>query len=328
MNKRKRSKFDDLSEITWRTVGELARSLGDKPLPVQLDEVASSFGIQYVRFEPLLSTAKLVKIEDGFYILMNTEAPGANQPPGTILDVDKGVWSDLAPPLRFTIAHEIAHAVFSKSGWDSNLDLYSRHDKALESTCSQMARVLLLPPSRLVQEWDGRLFDVGHIQTLLTRFRVSAQAFILRLQLPDLRGVFNGTDGMLAFAREEESRIRIIAYHTWGPLATGRFETVPMSASSQNVQAGSGTAKPRGSHRKGLEGRPIGEIAPDFEIERWLSRGERDIRSVPVVWRPGMTLPCEMSGCLIHSNPPGFLFSIRVEGPPEADPGVKKNAEF
>ncbi|MFL5246000.1 MAG: ImmA/IrrE family metallo-endopeptidase [Gemmataceae bacterium] len=281
-----------------------------------------------MRFEPLLSTAKLVKIEAGSYILMNTEAPGANQPPGTILDVKGGRWSDLAPPLRFTIAHEIAHTVFMKAGWDSNRDLFSRHDLALESSCSKMARVLLLPPSRLVREWEGRLFDIEHIKTLLKRFRVSAQAFILRIQLPDLRGAFDGTDGMLAFAREEEGQIQIVAYHTWGPLATGRFSAIPESGPTENEQAGPGKGKVRGSvQNKGLEGRPLDDLSRDFDIEAWLQRGERDPRPIRVVWRPGTILPCEIIARQIHSKPRGFLISIRVNGSPEPDSEIKARAE-
>jgi hypothetical protein len=273
MNKQRRSKFDDLSDRAWRTVGDLAKSAGDKALPVSLDEMASSFGIRYVRFEQLLSTAKLVKIETGFFILMNTEAPGATELPGTILEVESGKLSHLAPALRFTIAHEIAHAVFLQAGWDWNRDQFSRHDLALESTCSEIARVLLLPPSRLAREWDSRLFDVGHIETLLKRFRVSAHAFILRLKLPDIRGVFDGTDGMLAFAREEENHIRIVAYHTWGPLATGRFRRIPESASTQNEQAVSGKGNAGGSgHSRGLERRPLDDLAPHYEMEKWVRK--------------------------------------------------------
>lgn len=320
MSKQRRSKFDELADRAWGTVAELMKSVADKPLPVSLDEMASSFGIRYLRFEPLLSTAKLVKIEGGFYILMNTEAPGATESRGATLEVESGNWSHLAPALRFTIAHEIAHAVFLQAGWDWNRDLFSRHDVALESTCSQMARVLLLPPSRLAREWEGRLFDVGHIQMLLKRFRVSAHAFILRLQLPDLRRAFDETDGMLAFAREEEGGIWIVAYHAWGPLATGRVKAILESGSTQKEHAvrGKGEAR-RLVQNAELEGRALDELAPGIGIEAWLRRGESGARSIRVVWRPGMSLPCEINAREIHSKPRGFLISIRVDGPPETD---------
>ena len=255
---------------------------------------------------------------------MNTEAPGATEPPGTILEVESGKWSQLAAALRFTIAHEIAHAVFLEAGWDWNRDLFLRHDLALESTCSQMARALLLPPSRLVREWGGRLFDVRHIQTLLKRFRVSIHVFILRLQLPDLRGVFDGTDGMLAFAREVENRLRIVAYRVWGPLATGRVSAIAGSDSTQNEQAVRAKRKARGSlQNPGLEGRPLHDLASDFDFETWLRMGESDPKPIRVDWRPGMTLPGEINACQIHSKPGGFLISIRINGSPEPDPGTK-----
>ncbi len=319
MSKQKRSKFDELSQRAWRTIEDLTKSIAAKPLPVALDEVASSFGIRYIRFEPLLSTAKLVKIEAGFYILMNTEAPGANQPAGTILDAKGGKWLDLAPSLRFTVAHEVAHAIFLEAGWDWNRDQFSRHDRALESTCSQMARVLLLPAPRLVQEWDGRPFDVAHIRTLLKRFQVSPQVFVLRLNLHDLRGAFDGFDGMLAFAREEEKHIRIVAYHAWGPLATIRFKAIPsISAAQRQLLERKGTTRSAKEDAL-LEGNQINHLVSDFDVEAWLRTGARDLRPVPVAWRTGVTLPCEIKGCQIHSKPPGFFISIRVKGPPEAD---------
>lgn len=257
---------------------------------------------------------------------MNTEAPGATHRPGTILEVESGKWADLGKPLRFTIAHEIAHAIYFDAGWDSDQDLFVRHDRALESNCSQMARVLLIPPSRLVREWEGRFFDVGHIETLLRRFRVSAHAFILRLQLPDLRGVFDGTDGLLIFAREEAGRIRIVAYRIWGPLATG-MRTILESGSTQNEQGGYRKAKARGLVQStGLEGRPLDDLASDIGMEAWLQKGESGPRPIRVVWRPGMILPCEINACRIPSQTPSFLISVRVDGSPAPDSETKRNA--
>src|SRR5260370_745713 len=110
--KERRSAFDDVKARAWLMVEKEMTLVAAKPVPVRLDELAIAYGIQYARFEPLWSTVKLVKTEGGFYILVNTDGPEVVEPAGSILKHDDGKWQKFSRPLRFSIAHEIAHLIF------------------------------------------------------------------------------------------------------------------------------------------------------------------------------------------------------------------------
>lgn len=137
MVKEERSAIARVSEEAWRFTEKLCALSANTPPPAPLEEFAKELGIRCVRFKPLLSDGALAKEGKDLEIVLNTEAPGAAWPAGTVLPVDDGKWGALNPPLRFSVAHEIAHAVFLKvAGYDSRLDLFQKNERAVENACN------------------------------------------------------------------------------------------------------------------------------------------------------------------------------------------------
>lgn len=314
MANERKSKFDVLREQVWRKVEEWSKSVANGPLPAPIHELAKAWNIRRVRFEPLLSTAGLGQDEDGYVLFVNTEAPGATQSAGTVLEVD-GNWRNFGSPLRFTLAHEISHVIFFDTAEGAvKHDLFRRHAEALENACSQAARVLLMPGQRLVREIGDQLFDVDHLRTLLRVFRVSAEVFVRRLQLPDMRGVFGNVDGLVTFAREEQGVIKTVASQIWGPQAHARFRL------AQKPSDGNPDGRLlRLEDLQNPQGHALEDLHLGFDIEACLRGDERISRQFSVPGAHNMTLPCELTACRIHSQPLGFLIGIRVIDPSERE---------
>ena len=124
--------------------------------------MAKALGVERIRFEPLISDAGLAKTAEGFEIVINTEAPGATEPPGSIFLADDGRWNELRSPLRFSVAHELAHVPFLISaGRKRFADVLTRNQPDVERGSSVLARTFLLPRKLLIRELGNGLFDVS-----------------------------------------------------------------------------------------------------------------------------------------------------------------------
>lgn len=304
-----RTKFEDLKEQAWRTAYGWSRTAGRRPLPTPLHELATLHKIQCIRFEPLLSTAGVMKHENGYAIVVNTEAFGVTQGTGTTLQVDSG-WNNLAPPLRFTIAHEISHLFFlDEAGVVEKRD-FSRNYKQLEKACNEMARVLLIPQQRLVNEITNadQLFDSRHLKQVTIMFRVSPEVFVRRLQLADMRDAFGNVHGLIAFVRVEDNAFRIVASHAWGPQAQARLRLSSRLSQQHHHTVSKRPGNPDGGMLRELH------LGSDLDTPLGISEYYREELRVPCA--KNLVLPCEFNACLISSRPRAFLASIRVSGPP------------
>jgi hypothetical protein len=86
-----------------------------------------------------------------------------------------------------------------------------------------MARAILLPKPRLLQDIAGRFFDAPHLGFLIKSFNVSADVFLQRLNLPDLRDVLKDHDGLLALGRENGDVMEVTSQVIVGNLARIRW---------------------------------------------------------------------------------------------------------
>lgn len=308
--KKRKSKFDDTVQQAYLVAQEWAMSVADQ-VPVPLQKLANEKRILRIRFEPLISTSGLVKNEDGFDIVVNTEAPGTTQKEkaGTVQEINNSDWSIFASPLLFNIAHEIAHVIFiDVVGGITKKRFLRDHEDELETACSKMARMLLIPKQRLIREIEGRLFDVNHIEGLIKLFKVSPKVFIWRLQLDDMKDVFKDADGLLVYAEVEQGHIVIKAYQIWGPQAKSRFATL-FAISALNKQ------KNLPEELVLRELHLVDDINIKFdEINARLLENEKGQIKLQVPCASDTLLPGELNFCRIQGHSDRLLIGIKVAG--------------
>ena len=295
MQTSRRSAFTALRERAWCVIDAWAATCLDETLP-PIHDLARTYGVRAIRFEPLLSTAGLSKVSDGFLVHVNSDAYD-DKPEGTVLDVNEETLWNLRPPVRFSVAHEIAHAIFHTEAQQAGkASALSKRLAALETACNQIAGAMLLPKPALLRNVGNRLFDADFVRGLLASFRVSAQVLIIRLQSDDLASSFSDLEGALVLLRARGNEVRIEAAHARGALAVSRWGKLVRDRKNSSLGD--------------LHLRP--EI-----IERILS-AEQLRESQNIVWHPGatQTIPCELITRRVSRDPPAVLIGLRILGSP------------
>lgn len=296
MARRQNVGFGALVQRAWSVVNEWTQSVSDKRLPIGLETLAAAQKVCAIQFEPLFSDTAVEPEGDAFLICVNTEGRGVNQKAGTRWEMLPDALSQLTPPLRFSIAHELAHLIIlGLSGRKHDDDIFQRHGAALERTCNEMAGAILLPKPRLFQDIAGQLFDAAHLGDLIKSFGVSPEVFLQRMDQPDMREALKNLDGLLALVREEGEAMGLTSRLIVGNLASQRWRHVRDSREKLGIEA---LLLPPVLRRSTCEEVNVKENAQ-------------------VEWRPGMVLPCEVTACRLYPNPIAILISIRVVGPPE-----------
>ncbi len=299
-----------LRDRAWRTVEAFVDRATKEALPVQLEEFARATSIKRVRFEPLLSVAGLAKLENGLEIVVNTEADGVHEPAGTIIDLDRWASIILDSSLRFTIAHEIAHAIVLAShdgNWRS--DIFRKNQRAIENLCNRMAAELLMPKKHLAREVDMRPFDASHLVAIAGKFCVSTEAFVRRLKQSDVQSVFVKLHGFVVFLSKESGEFAIVCSHVSGDFAHKRFDSFFDWEDSEEENDGEDSLPPANSLLRtlGIEG-----------IVSWLDSADSDSRAIRIVYRAddGSTVPCTVSFCRVHRSKTNSLFCLEITEPP------------
>jgi hypothetical protein len=207
--------FEQLLPRAWAIVDEWAAKWASGSLPVPLEDLARAYKVRRVEFEPLLSTGGLEQEEDEFVVYLNPEADGVDQRDGDTMGVAAGAWSALRSPVRFTLAHELAHLIlYSLANYEHRP--FEDRDKDLETACNDIAGALLLPKKRLMDEIGGHLFDTHHIRTVLKKFHVSGNAFVLRLRSHDLNNAFDSMSGLMTVVRKVDGKFAFDAAYACG----------------------------------------------------------------------------------------------------------------
>lgn len=317
-----------VSQEAWKLVQKYAASMADLPAPVSLANCAKEFGIRTIRFERLLSAAGLAKNGSDLEIVVNTEATEGTYLPGTTYSVEAANWPDLSPSLRFTVAHEIAHAAFlGTAAWDKESDMAQKNRRAIEYACNILARSLLLPRKMLIRELGKRPFDVDHASKLLCVFRVSPEVFIRRLHLSDMKSAYGDLDELIAFAQETHGTIRVRACHLLGIHGKNRFhDALRRARREQNEGAQYRSLSTEYLEAKwALEGCALSDpqLGLPQDIESRLQNSESGQLGLDVEWAAGDIIPCDLTFRRIQHLPLGFFVRIRVTGPVQK-PGQKR----
>ena len=302
-----------VSEEAWKITEKLSAACANMSPPAPLEGYAKELRVHCIRFEPLLSGGGLARSGKDFEIVLNTEAPGSAFPAGTTLSADDRKWGELKPLRRFSVAHEIAHAVFLKAvGYGSRLDLFQKNERAVENACNILARIFLLPRSMLVREIDSRLFDVDHLGKLVHAFGVSPEVFLRRFHVSDMRGQFTAMDGLLAFIEDKGVHIEFKVCHMWGDHAIARFQH-SLQESRKKLSEYLSLSADYKQTRWALEGLRLNEIGlgNSSDIASMLKNKQADRIDMHVEWARGEVIPCNLSFRQIRERPLGWLLCLR-----------------
>jgi len=329
MTSERKNKLVPISEEVWRDLVKLSESFSSKSPPIDLEEYANDVGIQHVRFKPLISDAGLAKKVDRYEVIVNTEAPGVTQPAETTASVGDGTWSKFQPSLRFTVAHEIAHAFFLRATERAKEgDLLERNRPDVEEACKNLARLMLLPRRVLIREMAEGLVEVDHLYKLIAAFHVSPEVFLRRFHLSDMNRQDAKLDGFVAFIKEEKNgRLHIKAAHVFGTHASDRFHRALQRANPSSKRKKVKFLGLSDSYRQttwALEGMAVNDVKLDKnkDIESVLRSAESDQFDLDVGWGDGEVIPCNLAFRRIHRQPLGFLVRVQVLGPVQK-PGQK-----
>lgn len=312
-----KSKLDQLKQDARKEAASVVGPLEQGELPVDLNTLAQSESVGAIRFRPILGTAGLLKVGDGYEIVINTEAPGASVAPETVFQVGQTNWSNFAPPIRFAIAHEIIHLIILRvSGGDPNKDIFTRNEEALDHLSNELAASLLMPAGRLVAEIGENLLSPDHLVRVTRAFSVSPEALARRLASTDVRRRFKNVDGLVGYMREQVGDgdtaargVRFVAGHIWGVPARHQFGIGEKRAGELFESS------------EFPSGRSLADMRLDPDPTDALRTENSGSRSANAIWRKGpprKVLRCEVQFCRTSQKPFGLFLAIQVlEGPLE-----------
>jgi len=312
-----KSQLDELRKASRRAAARLLQSkILDTP-PISLNALGKQENIAALRFMPILGSAGLLQTKAGFDIVINTEAPGAIQKADTVLSVEESDWNSLAAPLRFTIAHEIAHAVVLRvSGGNPNKDIFFRNEDAIDHFCNDLASGFLMPAQQVEDDIGQRLFDAAYLAQLSRRFLVSAEAFVRRVASLELANLSGSADGLVSIVRnvssnDRSARMRFVAGKLWGARALNQFGLGP----AEDVQGRRDTKFPL--HRF------VDKIELGDNSDAWLRANAYGVRMITAQWRGSGTrnvLEYEAQYQRISENPLTLILAVRVLAGPSPPP--------
>lgn len=316
-----RDRLAPISEKVWLRFSRQPETPSTQSLPVGLEGYAKDCAIHHVRFKQLISDAGLAKRADGFEIIVNTEAPGVSSPPEATASIGDGTWSKFQGSLRFTVAHEIAHAAFIHLAKDDGGDeLLEAHRSDVEEACKILARLMLLPRDLLNREIGERLFDLEHIGSLIKTFRVSPEVFLRRLHLSDWNAQPEKLDGFIAFVQQTESRLTFKAVYVVGRYSIDRFQRAVQRVSppaSRKKYAYPNLSRVYRQTTWASEGMAVNDVKLDRtkDIESVILGNEAGQIDIETGWGDGQVIPCKLTFHRLHNKPLGSLLSVRVTGP-------------
>jgi hypothetical protein len=188
-------------EDAWRQAGRLTAEFRWEDLPLPLARFAGQVGVRKVFFRRFSVDGQLEVREDGgFDLRLHPLKGNARLLRQEYLQRDG---RRLHPRIRFTIAHEIAHALFfARRDGEVATELYeprSRKDEVrVERECNRIAAALLMPEHLVRHARESLAADSTEpsaILALTLAFGVSPEALILRLG--ELRWLTGSSAGVL-----------------------------------------------------------------------------------------------------------------------------------
>lgn len=281
-----------LRDQAWKQAHAMSAAAAEDAPPVALHSLASALRIRHIELLPMLCTAAIGPAEGGYVVYINSTASGADDIAKERLELTAEDFARLNVRLRFSVAHEMAHVFFFNAlGGDCRSKVLQDHWEALENSCSQMARAILLPKKALLREIGGSLFAPARLVQVAKRFRVSPQVLIYRLRLEDMRNSYQRDEpGLVACVDVRGEEPMVIARHAVGDLGKGRWP-------SRNWQ-------PAGSAIKTLQ------LCAD--VADMMKEKEQRIFDANVFWRQGQVAPATVE--IQWYNSSTAILSIRMHG--------------
>jgi len=129
--------------------------------PTDLEQLGRRLNVRRIRYEDLPVAGALVRVDDGFEILCSSAAANGRR--------------------QFTIAHEIAHAIFESTG-----PRCPQTGGELERLCDMLATEILMPRSLFVEMCDP-VVTVSNLYRVARSFKTSLSATAIRCA--ELRGI-------------------------------------------------------------------------------------------------------------------------------------------
>jgi hypothetical protein len=287
------SKLEKVELRAWDIINEWANKWSARPLPVPLEELARAYKVVRVDVQALLGTAGIEKEGDAFVICVNSEADGVKLPEGATIDVSSETWAKLSRPLRFTLAHELSHLILLqiKSG---DVSAFKDCESKLETLCNDMAGALLMPKSKLLDDLANEPFDVNRVIDLASKFRVSADTFVIRLNAPDHAPRTDEPGGILALMRRRDARLEFDAVHVHGWRANQRWDKLKTKAGREKA----------GVEDLFLRPEVIDQITSCDDVQQ----------KAGVVWRTDTRemLACDLTSRHLQRDPLAVLIGIRI----------------
>jgi hypothetical protein len=262
----------------------------NKDLPLPIEEIAAEYGVREIEFCELLSTAGLERRGGAFAVVINKEADGVRFEMKGPIALTRDLCLALSPPLRFTLAHEVAHLILLRLA-NNDLGRFANQAPALETGCNQIAAALLLPETRLTKELDGRFFDATRLLAAAELFKVSLFTLIIRLGEISTKSKESG-DGAVFLLREIERDLIVQASFVTGPMARVRWK----KAASGDLSTG------------------LRDLyLPQDTLSRIVA-GEMVEEEADVVWHPvaGDVIRCRITSCRIKNSEASTLVGIQV----------------
>lgn len=314
MAKEGKSAFGSICEKAWKTAEEWGNHLLIDELPTPLVDLAKSYSVTRIERAPIFSSAGLKHAglkhsRDAFCIVINTETSGINETEETEISLTEESLRKLPDKVRFSIAHEIAHLVILKeSGKKPSDPFFKRNLHKLEPVCNYMARALLIPKRRLIQEIGDKLFDAVHIHQLIERFGVWPGVFVWRLQMDDLLDSFSGRDGVLGYAEENRGGVTVPAARVWGGKGSWPYSDTKVKDPRDLIV--------------GPQNRNIKGVRINLDLEDFLRNSQEDVIESSIPWHASQRVPCILSVARIRLKPLKAVFAIKVTG--EISSGEKR----
>ncbi len=199
MPRRESERWTRVCDDAWRQAGSLTALFGWDDLPIPVAALASEVGVRKVFFRRFAADGQLeVRDDGGFDLRLHPLNGNARLLRKEYLQ--RG-GRGLHPRIRFTIAHEIAHALFfAREDGQVACELYEarnrRDEIRIERECNRIAAALLMPEPLVHaarEEPGADCMNPREILALTRAFGVSLEALALRLgELRWLAGLNGG----------------------------------------------------------------------------------------------------------------------------------------
>ena len=255
-----------------------AYSLDEINPPVDLEALASSWGVLSISNEDISSDAMLIPSPSGYRVLLRKASTAGER-----------------IRQRFSLAHELAHLLLKKLGYDKDPNSIPIHSgrsgsRDEERLCDKLAVEILMPRSAFISDASEEGWNLEGIRQLTRRYNTSVQATASRLislaPEPCHMAIWQPPTSDFEMPRLQHSLGKIAKYGIQRPttIPRRRLWLITRAANSVAVESGCSPLSDRA--------RPMA-IPRDVPAEAW-AWGNGQHRRVLVIYYPERQLTDDM----------------------------------